>query len=442
MKFVLTFIALAATAFAQDPGTGQPNPQQPGRGPGGAGRPIIRPIVPVIPDLQGGSQGGGGITSQARVLDDTTRTPATNGVLPNGQRRPFLMPVSSITRLRGSVENTIIGFGLVTGLNGTGSTDQASRQAIVNFVQKFGVNLSADQIAAGSTAIVSVTAELPSFARVGGTMDCSVQAVSQVTSLEGGQLLPVPLQFYDGDQNVVFAMASGTISTGGFGFGSTTTRVSRNNPAAGSVSRGAKIVRPLEVEVMTEAGHVELVLRHPNLDTAHRIATVVRNSLAARGLGARVLDEATVRIVLPAEAQNHDGALTALRLVNELLVEVPAPDVVVIDINSGTIIAGADVQISPCVVMTSEVTLSIVAEEQVVQPPPFAPVGSTTERRDVSSTTVETGGSAATALQNSGITVNDLVESLRALELPSRRFIDVFQQLERGGFLQAPLEIR
>lgn len=355
-------------------------------------------------------------------------------------KRAVRVPVRAITKLHGAIENEISGIGLVTGLNGTGATDDASRLAIANFVQKFGINVTPQQIATGSAALVSVSAKLPSFARIGRRVDCQVQAISNSDSIEGGYLQMTTLLYYDGSINQVFATASGTVSTGGLGFGSTTTRVLVNNPRAGRINQGAQIVEELEPEILSESGDLELILTRPDLQTAHRIATAVRQKLSARGLGARVMDEGLIRILLPQEAKNRDGALSAMRLVGELQVEAVAPLVVVIDLNSGTIIAGADVQISPCVVVTSDISVAIRAEDEVSQPNPFSDGQTTFVQR--SDTLVETRGTEPAALQNRGVSVTELVENLRAVQLPSRKLIDVFQELHRGGFLQAPLEIR
>lgn len=355
----------------------------------------------------------------------------------------FRVPIRSITRLHGSMTNTLTGIGLVTGLDRTGSNDRATRQAIANLAQKFGVNLSQSQLNSGAVAMVTVTAELPSFAHEGMPIDVQVHALTEVTSLESGYLLPVELVYFDGDASTVYAVASGTISTGGFGYGASTTRVSRNNPASGRVNRGAKVVRSVAPELLSETGEIELMLRTPSLATATNISRMIESSLGTAGIAARVHDEALVRVLLPETQRSRDDALRALALVSALQVEVEHPSRVVIDIDSGTIVVGNEVRISPCVVMASDITVTIVDQQDVVQPLPWSRQG-TTERVDRSLTEVDLGEAPAAGFPGNpdGATVADLAENLRSLGLTTRQIVTVFQQLDRGGFLHAPLEIR
>ena len=75
--------------------------------------------------------------------------------------------IASITRLGNSMPHYLSGIGLVTGLPQTGSSDVATRQAIINFCQQNNFNISRDLITSKTTALVSLTCELPPFAKLG-----------------------------------------------------------------------------------------------------------------------------------------------------------------------------------------------------------------------------------------------------------------------------------
>ncbi|MBK8979974.1 MAG: flagellar basal body P-ring protein FlgI [Planctomycetes bacterium] len=355
----------------------------------------------------------------------------------------FRVPVRSITRLHGSLTNTLTGVGLVTGLNKTGASDRATRQILASFLEDHRIRVPESTLNSGAVALVSVTAELPSFAHVGMSIDVQVQALTAVDSLEGGVLQMTELRYFDGPNSRTYATAAGTITTGGFGFSASTTRVTRNNPAAGRISRGGSVVEAVSAELLSEIGAVELILTQPSLRTAGNIVQSANLALLGLGASAEIHDEGLVRILLPREQQNRAGALRALQLVGDLRVEVENPVKVVIEIDTGTLVVGSEVRISPCVVMTSDVTVSIVDEREVVQPLPFSPRGRTTQvDRSRTEVTVEDRGPAVFDEQTGTATVAELAESLRALGLPTRQVIEVFQQLDRGGFLHAPLEIR
>ena len=61
-------------------------------------------------------------------------------------------------------------------------------------------------------AAVIVTASLPPFARAGATLDVTVSAVGDATSLLGGTLVMTPLNGADG---TIYAVAQGSILAGG-----------------------------------------------------------------------------------------------------------------------------------------------------------------------------------------------------------------------------------
>src|SRR5690606_25114141 len=117
-----------------------------------------------------------------------------------------------------------------------------------NFVAKFDLKISEAQISAGAAALVSVSAELPSFAHVGTTVDVRVKAISEVVSLEGGYLEQCPLVYFDGDASTTYVTASGPISTGGIGVATRTSRVTRDYPTSGRVERGGKVVTSITAE--------------------------------------------------------------------------------------------------------------------------------------------------------------------------------------------------
>ena len=65
-----------------------------------------------------------------------------------------------------------------------------------------------------NVAAVMVTAELPSFARPGQTIDVTVSSMGNAKSLRGGTLLMTPLKGADGK---VYAIAQGNMVVGGAG---------------------------------------------------------------------------------------------------------------------------------------------------------------------------------------------------------------------------------
>lgn len=357
------------------------------------------------------------------------------------QERPTTVPIRSITKLHGAMHNTITGVGLVTGLNKTGSGDEATRQAAANLIKRYNLKITPSQLTTGSIALVSVSAELPPFAHVGAELDVSVKALGDAVSLEGGFLEQCSLVYYDGPNSTVYATSSGIVSTGGFGAEGRAAKVTRNNPTTGRITNGARVVQALSPSLLSEAGDLELILRNPSLRTAHNIVAGINRTLSDGGIRALVQDEALVRIVLPETARNRHQVLRVLDLIRDISVVAENPQKVVIHQDTGTIIAGAGIQISPCVIASSDMTISIIDEEEVSQPLPGINNPGTTERVDRTRIEVETTDSGLRPLKGGGASVGELLENLKALELTPRQLIEVFRELKKGGFLQAPLEV-
>ena len=97
--------------------------------------------------------------------------------------------------------NDLLGYGLVVGLNNSGDSLRNSpftEDAIVNLLERLGVNVTGEQIRARNVAAVLVTATLPPFARAGSQIDVTVSAIGDATSLLGGTLVMTPLNAADG----------------------------------------------------------------------------------------------------------------------------------------------------------------------------------------------------------------------------------------------------
>lgn len=128
--------------------------------------------------------------------------------------------LKDIITFEGVRTNMLMGYGLVVGLNGTGDKLQNNaftEQSLIAFLERQGVNTRGTNLKSKNVAAVTVTAQLPAFARSGGHVDVAVSAMGDAKDLTGGVLLATPLYGADGE---VYAVAQGAISIGGFRAGS------------------------------------------------------------------------------------------------------------------------------------------------------------------------------------------------------------------------------
>ena len=87
--------------------------------------------------------------------------------------------IKDLGKISGWRENALSGYGLVTGLAGTGDTsrNKATRQSIANMLSRFDLTISADDVQSRNVAAVMVTASLPAFARSGDTVDVTITSI-------------------------------------------------------------------------------------------------------------------------------------------------------------------------------------------------------------------------------------------------------------------------
>ena len=123
--------------------------------------------------------------------------------------------IKDLVEVDGVRGNDLLGYGLVVGLDNSGDSLRNSpftEDAIVNLLERLGVNVTGEQIRARNVAAVLVTATLPAFSRAGSQIDVTVSAIGDARSLLGGTLVMTPLNAADGQ---IYAVAQGSIIAGG-----------------------------------------------------------------------------------------------------------------------------------------------------------------------------------------------------------------------------------
>ncbi|MDP3695799.1 MAG: flagellar basal body P-ring protein FlgI, partial [Desulfocapsaceae bacterium] len=158
--------------------------------------------------------------------------------------------IKDIAQLGGVRENQLSGYGLVTGLAGTGDDPQKvsfTRQALYNMMVRQGITINPvdfAKIKSKNVAAVMVTAALPPFAKPGSTIDIQVASIGDAVSLAGGNLLMTALKGPDGK---VYAVAQGPMTISAFSFGGKAAKAQKNHPTVGRIANGAIIEQSVPV---------------------------------------------------------------------------------------------------------------------------------------------------------------------------------------------------
>ncbi len=345
--------------------------------------------------------------------------------------------LKELGRLSGWRENALIGYGLVTGLAGTGDSprNQATRQSLANMLSRFDLTVSSDDVNSRNVAAVMVTASLPAFARPGDALDVTVTSIGDARSLAGGSLLLAPLKAANGQ---VFALAQGPVSVGGYRYDANGNQVQKNHPTVGRVPSGATVETGMAEEPAAPAS-LTFVLADPDYITAGRIADAINGRMGAGA--ARVKDAAGVEIAVPADRRNAVAPLIAS--LEALSVEPDRRARVVVNERTGTVVTGGDVRIDRVAVSHGDLKVTVATETSVSQPLMVRQTGPgvRTQLYQNSQLSVDDkGGNAFVAANNN--TVADLVQALARMKVGTRDVISILQAVKAAGALHAELVLQ
>ncbi|TAK98519.1 MAG: flagellar basal body P-ring protein FlgI [Rhodospirillaceae bacterium] len=343
--------------------------------------------------------------------------------------------IKDLAGFEGVRENTLVGYGLVTGLTNTGDDIKKiapTKESLIGMLERLGINVRADVLDTSNTAAVIVTATLPPFSRQGSRIDVTVSSLGNATSLQGGVLAVTSLLGADGE---VYAVAQGSLQVGGFSAGGAAASVISGVPTAGRIPSGALVEREIDFK-LEDLKTIKLALRNPDLTTARRITDAINAYL---GTSAAIpTDSGTVAVGIP---QGFEGTnVDLMTKIEQLQVEPDAVARVVIDQTTGVIVIGSDVRISTVAIAQGNLTIRVTETPQVSQPSPFSETG-TTQVVPRTQIQVDEGKDKRLAVVNTGVSLQDLVNGLNSLGIGPRDMISILQAIKAAGAMQAELKV-
>ena len=353
--------------------------------------------------------------------------------------------IKDVVTVDGIHEAKLFGMGLVTGLNNTGDKQsEVTLRFIENMIESMGISIQLDRLDTKNVAVVTVTAVLPPFAKVGSEVDVQIDSLQTATSLQGGTLLPTPLFHPLDPSKEIYVMASGVISLGGYSASAGGDSIQKNHPTAGTVPNGGIVHKSMRIDVF-EGEELVLVPYHADYTTAVGIADAINNELGYTPSPATTVDSGSVRVIIPTVLQDADAniytdnVIRFLAKIGDLKIEIDRPARVVVDERTGTVVIGSNVAISEVAVTHGSLFVTISTEMTVSQPLP-ASEGQTVLVPETEITTQESEG-WLTEIPES-VTVENVVASLNALGATPRELIAILQNIEKAGALHARLIIR
>ncbi len=346
--------------------------------------------------------------------------------------------VKEIARIEGSAPVTVVGYGLVVGLEGTGDSRSTlfTVQSVANLLQNLGLTVDSKSVRVKNVAAVTVTAEIMPFARAGTAFDATISSLGDATSLQGGTLLQTVLVDANGDP---VGHAQGAISIGGYNVRTTSGTGARKNHATVGRVPGGGVVERLPSAAFAADSTFALLLREPDATTARRVADAITGRFGEGA--AEALDPLAIRVRVPVDYRGPGRAIAFLSEVENLEVPVDLAARVVLNERTGTIVVGAGVRILPVAVSHGSLSIKIRSRPLVSQPAPFGPEGSETiVTRDDEVSASEEGGDLV--LLDGGASVGELAQALNAIGVTPRDMIAILQAIRSAGALQAEIVIQ
>ncbi len=305
----------------------------------------------------------------------------------------------------------LMGYGLVTGLNGTGDRvtglygARQTVQSVVNLLKRFDVEVPAEVLRTRNVAAVLVTAEVSPYLHTGGRFEVRISSLGDAQSLRGGVLWMTPLVTDAGERPVAGAQGAVMVSTGG------TTRVSQALSTTARIPDGGVVEG--ELPRPPAASGQRLLLREPDIGTATRIVAAIDSAFGKKG-NATVDDPGAITLTLSDTSGSTAAAMTKI---NELRIRPVRPARVIVDGRDGTVVAGGDLLVGDASVSHSGLTLNIGASADT-----------STVRGDVKLPT--------------GSTVQKIASALHALRATPAETAAIFESLRAVGALAAEVVVR
>lgn len=343
--------------------------------------------------------------------------------------------IKDIVYFEGIRENTLLGYGIVVGLNGSGDNLKNSpftEKGLSQFLSKIGINSAGTNLKTKNVAAVTITGNLPAFARSGSKFNVTVSTLGDAKSIEGGTLLAAPLLGADGN---VYAVAQGQVAVGGIITTSTTSNAtSKGVPTSGYVPNGASVEREINFD-LANMSEMKLALRNPDISTARRISESINEVVGEDA--AIAIDSGTVILKVPSiYGKNIVGLLSDI----EQIVVVPDHSArVVIDESSGTIVIGEDVKIDTIAVAQGNLMISVKNNSGKTDAEFSSDQIFSNDQGPVNNNNKPGNG---LALIQQGASLRDLIAGLNALGVGTRDLINILQTIKSAGALHADISTK
>lgn len=346
--------------------------------------------------------------------------------------------IKDIARVQGSRTHALVGYGIVSGLAGTGDSqgNRATRQTLSNLLAQFNLTLPPETITSRNVAVVMVSADLPNFIHQGDAIDVQVTSIGDARSLEGGSLLLTPLR---GPNNRTYVLAQGPLTVGGYKYEANGTVGQKNHPTVGTIPSGGVVELAPPAPDLGRAETFAVALLEPDYTNAARVADAINEALGPGTASAHDPDSVDVRVPEIYRSRFVD----LMRIIESLEISPDFRSRVVVNERTGTVVSGVNVRIAPAAISYGDIRISIVTDNTVSQPSLLVNPSESIRTQAVANSRIDVQEQhGATLVTQPGGTIADLMQALGRLGISARDEVSVLKALKASGALHAELVVQ
>ncbi len=314
--------------------------------------------------------------------------------------------IKNLVYLEGLNENSLIGYGMVTGLNSTGDTKkyELSEKVMATILNNMGIDVGNESLDSKNNALVLVTAKLPANVKEGETIDVNVASIGDAKSITSGLLLQSPLKGLD---NQVYAVAEGIV---------TIVDPSEKNQASGMIPSGAILQREFKSDYIHN-NKLIMTLRNPDFGTANKIKNAINENEDLANLTVTVLNDKIIEIDVTEDMKKDLPKV--ISQIQNIEIEPESKAKIVINKRSGVIVFSGDIKLLESAVSYKNMDILIKSR---------ASKGTTEETKNI-------------VYLDPSSDIQSLIDGLNKLGAKTEDIISILYSLKKAGALFADIII-
>jgi|SaaInlV_120m_DNA_4_1040238.scaffolds.fasta_scaffold03527_5 flagellar P-ring protein precursor FlgI len=320
----------------------------------------------------------------------------------------FSIKISDLGTFNNDRTNFLYGYGLVTGLPGTGDKSKSTQNLTFNLLEPSELGLDNKDFATKNSAIVTLSGLLPSYSKIGDMININVQAMGDAKSIKDGTLL---LSYLKGQDQEIYAVCQGQIRT-------------NKVDTTGRIVSGCIIEKELKFDFNNISTH-SFKLHTKDLSTALKIKNKINSHFELPI--AKAIDKRNITIQ---KIPNMDN-IELLEIVLNLNIEKKKIPSIIINMSTELISVSQNIPVKPITLNTKDFTLTFnnVDKQQ----------GFAADDQNVGNDITLNVNRGLMFRKGKNIFLHDIIRILKILEVSFEEMVNIIKELKNTQHFDAKI---